>query len=274
MAAAVKKNDPKTKKKGKPIARSLSKMVTKSPKYMLVVLHTRPDGRKDDEDDKKTTIDYISLAMDLFIFGFLAAIGTAYHDGVGDKSDPWNRCNYPIPLFLMITGYSNVVLSLFRFALPVMGTLAQCLFNMVSAGVGGYLVFGNYPTWNGLDPNADTYCNTLPFLAAFIFTVVTILWYAIIVLIVALVVCVAITGADKDVHGMRASEQIFVMSKSQYNQLLNNVRKETVKLKSIGSRSNNNNNNTKQVNNVANSLKENLVKETSAILPHDVIDVV
>ncbi len=218
------------------LKKSLRKTISKSPKYVLVVLHTKPQENSGDEDEK-TSIDYISLSLDILIFGFLAAVGNFYY--VDGKENRDNSCAFEVPLFLMVTGYANILLSIIRFGLPVLGTFVQCFFNMVVAGFGGYIMFSNYRQWNGKDSSQENYCHPLPFLTAFVFTLVTVLWYGIIVLVVATVFCVAIcrNSTDNmagDLEDMRVTDKVFVMTQSQYRRVLGNVRRETRRINFMG----------------------------------------
>ena len=210
---------------------SIRKSVAKTPKYALVVLHTR--ASKIDRD-RKSIIDYISLALDLLIFGYFAVIGTIY---TVNKSGE-NACSIGVPLFLMIAGYTNVVLSILRFFLPLVGTISQCTFNLAMCIYGGVLIFSRYGKWESVDHTKPNYCNPLPFLTAFVFVIVTILWFAVILIVIIIVLVVGLTVGFKAYKGsnLRPSEQILIISQSEFKKLAKDVRGETDRVKGLGRR--------------------------------------
>ncbi len=210
---------------------SIRKSVAKTPKYALVVLHTKTSKI---DRDRKSIIDYISLALDLLIFGYFAAIGTIYTVNKGGES----ACFIGVPLFLMIAGYTNVVLSVLRFFLPLVGTISQCTFNLAMCIYGGVLIFSRYGKWESVDHTKPNYCNPLPFLTAFVFVIVTILWFAVILIVVIIVLLVGLTVGFKAYKGsnLRPSEQILIISQSEFKKLAKDVRGETDRVKGLGRR--------------------------------------
>ncbi len=215
----------------KSIKRSVRKSIGKTPKHALVVLHARTSKGSDDET--KAAIDYISLALDLLIFGSFAVIGTIYSVRRSGK----NSCSFGVPLFLVAAGYPNVILSVLRFCLPFVGTMAQCAFNLAMCVYGSVLVLGKFSRWQDTSPVELNYCHPLPFLTAFVFVIVTILWFAIVAVAAAIVLLVGLTVGFKpyrDGGDLRTSEQIIVISQSEFKKLAEDVRGETDMVRTIG----------------------------------------
>lgn len=214
--------------------KGLRRSIRKSPKYALVVLHTRTSsgargGLDRDGRQKRGVIDYVSLGLDLIIFGFFAGVGTWYTVSGEEES-----CSFDVPLFLMIAGYTNCVLAVLRFFRPLEGSILQCTFNVAMAIYGSVLVFPNYGVWTSDYPDPVYYCHPIPFLSAFIFVIVMILWYSLILIVVATVFIIGCTS------GFKASgppkDKMFVISHSELERLMKNVKRASQGVKKRVSR--------------------------------------
>ncbi len=228
MARAISESAKKSRRLSKTLGRSIRRSAALSPKYALVILHSDPAPKS--PNGERSVIDYISLALDLLIFGCFAAVGTVYYVGTGE-----NTCRMGVPLYLMIAGYTNLLLSVLRFAVPLIGTFLQCTFNLAMCIYGGVLVFGHYHTWDGNDVANSDYCHPLPFLTAFVFVIVTILWFAVILIVVVIVLLVGLTVGFKAYResDIRPTEQILIISQSEMRRIMKDVKGETSLVKKL-----------------------------------------
>jgi len=203
--------------------RRASKSARGTPKVALVILHgARPSGRGSSGSAmKRVCMDYCSLCIDLAVFGLLALIGTIYY---GD-------CSFAIPLYLMITGYTNCVLSVFRFFVPLVGTILQCCFNFAMAIFGAFLVFANQNHRSADTQDKDHYCAETPFLVAFVFVIVQIIWFVSVVVIVFVLVVIGVTkgstppGQDGKVAREAHAGHVIFMSPQDVEEIMWNVKR-------------------------------------------------
>ena len=208
------------------VRRSARESARKSQRYALVVLHARPPPSRDPAR-KKTPVDYISLAVDLVVFGYLAGIGSFYHNQRGRGK---NWCAFDqIPAFLMVAGYTNGGLSILRFILPPAGFVAQLCFNFVMAVWGSTVVFPDYSVWSSADTYDSHYCHLLAFLTAFVFVVVLLIWFSVLAFVGVAVLVVAIKD-DRvpdwwpwDSGEERKKKQVLVLSQKHLKRLLKDL---------------------------------------------------
>jgi hypothetical protein len=83
-----------------------------------------------------------------------------------------------IPIFLVIAGATNAILSLCRpIPLCCCGHICQLLFNVGVIIWGGFLIFANYQYWQTSDPAENFFCPAIPFISAFAFLIILPFWY-------------------------------------------------------------------------------------------------
>ena len=142
----------------------------------MILTHTSVNN------EEFTVIDVISLVLDLMLFGFVAVVGTIYFfDLTGEVR---HTCKITqIPLYLMISGYTNIVLSAFRFFVVLTGSVIQGCFNFAMVIYGSILIFAEYPGWERVVVDNDAYCYTLPFITAFVMVVVQLLWFGTVLIV-------------------------------------------------------------------------------------------
>ncbi len=222
----------KTEKKRKfSVKSAVRKSAKKVPqKYALVILHAESPPSKDPEK-KKTPIDYISLAIDLVIFGYLAGLGTYYYNQVG-----FNRCAFEeIPILLMVAGYTNIGLSILRFIVPLVGTVLQCCANLCIAVFGVVVVFPAYSVWVSDSQTDVNYCHMLPFLTAFIYVILVLVWLVTVGCVTLAVLFVSVRDRETPkwtgfwFEREKPKKQAVILSKEQLENLVKDMKKDTAR---------------------------------------------
>ena len=202
------------------VGKSIRRSLKKTPKYALIILHPPLATHQTDtaHDHKRGCIDYVSLVLHLVIFSLIAAVGTMNLNLKGGpvvQSCPLAR----VPLFLMIAGFANIVLSVFRLFFTVAGAGAQCLFNFVMCIYGGYVVFSNYDDWTSKDPNEVTYCNYVPFMIAFVYVIIQIIYFGTIIFMLCIVLTLVGCGMHQGQNEgplLSKNMDIIMLSKNEF----------------------------------------------------------
>ena len=184
----------------------------------MIITHTSMSN------DDYTIIDLISLALDMMLFGFVATVGTIYHFGIGGNTEI--SCNLTkIPIYLMISGYTNVVLSSFRFFVPLTGSVIQGCFNFAMVIYGSVFMFSLYPIWERVVVGEQEYCATLPFMTAFVLVIVELVWFATVIIVVLFMIgglfVYGINGSNKT----RDSMNVIIIPKAEWDTRMSKLRR-------------------------------------------------
>lgn len=122
---------------------------------------------------KVTWYDISFLMFDLVCSLCSAVMGAFFVNAAGDHS-----CKFGIPLFLILAGVGNFVLSTFRFLYPVAGSLLQLQFNLGIIVYGSIVAFGNWAKVEFEDTTSPYFCNEVPYRSAVTSVIFFIAYYA------------------------------------------------------------------------------------------------
>lgn len=129
----------------------------------------------DANEEKVTKRELVVGLAEVLLYAGLGALGTTYH--VDESS-----CNFGAPLFLMLFGWPNVVLTGLRVVFRVVGAFAQAAFNSGLLFYGGFTIFPSLAQWRSSPQESgdEDYCHPVPFIAAYVVLVVKGLWFAVV----------------------------------------------------------------------------------------------
>ena len=112
-------------------------------------------------DTKVAWYDVSFLVFDLICSAASASMGCYFAEAAGKKA-----CKLDVPLYLIIVGAGNFVLSIVRFTCPVSGSMLQLALNFGLIIYGGHLVFGYWQDVDFDNEASPYYCNEIPYTTA------------------------------------------------------------------------------------------------------------
>ena len=157
-------------------------MVNLALRTVLVMFHAHPLD-KTGVDGEDLWIDSLSLIADLILFSALGTVGFVF------GKDGYHQCRFAVPLFLIVTGYVNVGLSLYRFCYRKPGTVTQGIFNIAALLAGVFVVLKRFQAWNYKDLGSSMYCHPIPYIFALSITSILAAWFGI-MLLLASILCI------------------------------------------------------------------------------------